>query len=653
MTTAALNVDAIPAMLRARRQWVCWRYEIRPAESKPTKVPINARTGENASSTDPATWSTVAEAVTASPRYDGIGYVFAPDEGMVGVDLDACCDPETGEIAKWALDVLDDTGSYTERSPSGLGLHVLLLGTLPPGGRKRGPLEMYDRGRYFTMTGDRLDLYPPEIRPPALPLDALHAKHFPPAAPARNGHERPIEPVALDDAALLGSARQAANGAKFTQLYDAGDWEGAGYPSHSNADQALANMLAFWTGRDAARMDRLFRGSALLRPKWDERRGDQTYGARTVATAIAWCAETYAPRGAGGAAGPGLAAEEGPPYLEPIAAFLAEPDPPVAMLFPELLPAGVLMLVHGEPRARKSLAAFELALAAATGTAPFGLARFKPAAPIEVLYIQEEDPRALTRPRLRQQVKTRCGAIPPARLHVSVRRGVDLDDPAWIERLIADCTRLGIRLLVLDAARRLSTKADEGPAKVRELIAVVRALVTRGGLTVVVVHHDVKPPAAGQDLRRRSQRASGGDWFAASECPVHVERVNERESLMYPQDYKFAADPAPFTFTCELEGRLITRLVGHDTSTDHAEMAGVRGKLLDWLRTNGPAAKTTMKAAGFGWTTLGALLDGLLRDGLIDAGPGRKKGSQLYFAIPQEPSPASQDGSLVGWNIAH
>jgi hypothetical protein len=127
---------------------------------------------------------------------------------------------------------------------------------------------------------------------------------------------------------------------------------------------------------------------------------------------------------------------------------------------------------------------------------------------------------------------------------VSVRRGVDLDDPVWVERLIADCTRLGMRLLVLDAARRLSTKADEGPAKVRELIAVVRALVTRAGLTVAVVHHDVKPPVAGQDLRRRSQRASGGDWFAASECPVHVERVNERESLV-PRT-TFAADQ-PFT----------------------------------------------------------------------------------------------------------
>jgi hypothetical protein len=340
-----------------------------------------------------------------------------------------------------------------------------------------------------------------------------------------------------------------------------------------------------------------------------------------------------------------VAAGEASAYLEPIAAFLAEPDPPVTMLFPELLPVGVLMLVHGEPRARKSLAAFELALAAATGTAPFGLARFTPAAPVSVLYIQEEDPRALTRSRLRRLVQERCGATPPDTLYVSVRRGVDLDDQVWIERLITDCTRRGVRLLVLDAARRLSTKTDEGPAKVRELIGALRALVTRGGLSVVVVHHDIKPPVTGQDLRRRSQRASGGDWFAGCECPVHVERVNERESLVYPQDYKFAADPAPFTFACQLDGRLIARLIGRDTSTDHAETAGLRGKLVDWLRGAGPSPKTAMKAAGFGWDTLGALLDGLLRDGLLDSAPGRKKGSLLYFVRPSEPSSVSQDGS--------
>src|SRR5262245_15108845 len=143
-----------------------------------------------------------------------------------------------------------------------------------------------------------------------------------------------------------------------------------------------------------------------------------------------------------------------PPYLETISSFLDSPDDPVEVIFPELLPCGTLMLVHGEPRARKSLAAFELALAAATGTAPFGLTRFQPPVAVPVLYVMEEDSRALTKKRVRALVRTRCGDEPPEKtLSVIVRRGVDLDDPFWTERLTEDIRHLGARLVVFDAAR--------------------------------------------------------------------------------------------------------------------------------------------------------------------------------------------------------
>lgn len=321
-----------------------------------------------------------------------------------------------------------------------------------------------------------------------------------------------------------------------------------------------------------------------------------------------------------------------PEYIDPIAAFLAERDPTLDVIFPELLPSGVISLWHGEPRARKSLAVFELALAAATRTAPFGLARFRPPVAVTVLYVQEEDPRSLTRPRLRALVNARCGPDRPEGLYVAVRRGIDLDDPLWVDRLITDLKHLGAKLLVLDAARRLSAKTDEGPAKVRELVAVLRAIVSASGVSIVIVHHDVKPPSNGQDQRRRSQRASGGDWFAASECPVHVERVGVRDSLVFPEDYKFTGDPAPFTFTCQTEDGLITRLIGTDTTTEHAERAGLRGKVVDWLTVHGPASKTAMQKAGLArWEALEPVVSALLKEGKLDAGPGRQKGSHLYF----------------------
>ncbi len=171
-----------------------------------------------------------------------------------------------------------------------------------------------------------------------------------------------------------------------------------------------------------------------------------------------------------------------------------------------------------------------------------------------------------------------------------------------------DFLRLDVKLLVLDAAPRLSTKTDEGPAKVRELVAVLRSIVNATVVTIVIIHHDVKPASNGQDQRRRGQRASGGDWFAACECPVHVEKIGGLESLVFPEDCKFVGDPAPFTFVCKFENGLVTRLVGTDTTTEHAERAGVRGKILDWLRANGPASKTAMQTAGLArWEVLGRL----------------------------------------------
>ena len=211
-------------------------------------------------------------------------------------------------------------------------------------------------------------------------------------------------------------------------------------------------------------------------------------------------------------------------YLEDVAAFLAEEDPPTRWIFPDLLPADVLMLIHGEPRARKSLVGFELALSAATGTAPFGLAAFQPGAPIPVLYVQEEDTRSLTRPRLRRLVHERCGGRMPDTLKVVVRRGVDLDDPAWVTRLTDDVTRLGIRFLVLDAMRRLSIKTDEGPAKVRELIAVLRAIVTTTGVTIAVVHHDIKP----RSTARTCGDAASGPPAVTGSPPANAPSTSSR-----------------------------------------------------------------------------------------------------------------------------
>ena len=100
----------------------------------------------------------------------------------------------------------------------------------------------------------------------------------------------------LTDAQLLAKATGAANGTTFERLWY-GAWDGA-YPSQSEADLALCGILAFWTGRDAQRIDQLFRASGLYRPKWDVKHfaDGRTYGERTVAIAVASGLSVWSPR---------------------------------------------------------------------------------------------------------------------------------------------------------------------------------------------------------------------------------------------------------------------------------------------------------------------------------------------------------------------
>jgi len=120
-------------------------------------------------------------------------------------------------------------------------------------------------------------------------IDAFLGRYFP-EKDSSVPQESAVQPVNLDDDALLQKAFDARNGDAFGRLWS-GDW--GDYPSHSEADLALCSHLAFWTGRDAERANRLFRASGLFRPKWDEKHGKETYGEMTIQRAIEVTTETY------------------------------------------------------------------------------------------------------------------------------------------------------------------------------------------------------------------------------------------------------------------------------------------------------------------------------------------------------------------------
>ncbi|WP_425604351.1 hypothetical protein [Natrinema gelatinilyticum] len=230
-----------------------------------------------------------------------------PSEPHVGLlDFDDIRDPETGDVDDTARDIIERLDSYTEISPSGTGYHVLITGDLPGGRNRRGSVELYDTARFFTVTGDHVDVTPGRVAHRQDALEAIHREYIQEPesdttseidrrGPVAEDASEPTGDIDLDDEELLRKARTASNGAKFDRL-----WNGSisGYDSHSEADMALCCLLAFWTGGARSRIDQLFQQSGLMREKWDEVHyaDGSTYGEKTIEHALQTTSEFYEPQ---------------------------------------------------------------------------------------------------------------------------------------------------------------------------------------------------------------------------------------------------------------------------------------------------------------------------------------------------------------------
>ncbi len=319
----ALPVQAhnVPATLRDIDAWLVWRYEFR--KGKWTKPPSDAKTGFAGKSTDSSTWTTFTDAHDAyrtASKWDGIGFVHTPENNLTALDLDHCRDRRTGVIQPWAARIVEELDSYTEVSPSGTGLRIFCRGRKPDNeeiskggypdheGGQTGKLEMYDGrtkagkpgGRYLTLTGQRLEGAPAEIhdrteqikaiyvrelkeaKPEPPPPDANGRAHSGTTAKAKKRWQFPDGPLTDED--IITIAENGRIDPKLSRLWD-GDTSGHGNDD-SRADAALCEKLLYWIGSaDTSRADKLFRKSKLFRYKWDEDRGNSTYGADTLAFA--------------------------------------------------------------------------------------------------------------------------------------------------------------------------------------------------------------------------------------------------------------------------------------------------------------------------------------------------------------------------------
>lgn len=496
--TLDVHLEQIPVELQTLDRWVLWRWELREdkrGEPKWTKPP-HQPDGRYARSDTPSTWTTFAHAVAAynAGGFDGLGVAMTADDDLAGVDLDHCA--ANGVIDQSALDIAQAINSYTEISPSGTGLRILVHAKLPPSGRKRGDVECYETGRYLTITGHKLEPAPATIEHRQAEIDAFHARHF----PAREKTKAPTNGTSghLTDSEILDLIRGSKQAAKFDALYRGDD--SMHNDDTSVADLALVSQLAFYT-QDEAQLDRIFQGSSRARDKWTTKHASNgsTYGQMTIRRALDQLDETYTPPTEGPELvdAPGTDPQQGTPApeAEPELVFTTLKDlraqiaarGPRRYLLRGIWPTSAYGVHAAEMKAQKSWNMLDLAVAVASGTPWLGHVPVDDPGPV-IIFWGEGDDAGLVR---RIDAIARSRDLDPDELPIVICcRVPHLGQQHHLDLFAAELDKTAARLVILDplylAARgaKSSDLYDMGAH-----LETVQHICQRAHTALVVVTH--------------------------------------------------------------------------------------------------------------------------------------------------------------------
>lgn len=433
----------IPRKLKQCKRWVLWKKV--KGGGKWKKCPCDER-GNAISIFNNKRPLSFNEAIrsfragVARGDVDGIGFVFTED-GFSGVDIDDCID-EHGDISPEALKVIKRFNSYTEISPSGRGIHILVTGTLPEEARngkkylggKCGVYEAYSSGRFFTITGRVVESRKMvRHKPSALSWFWKNKIRGKAAYEFVKTSNQKVVPRTVEE--VLTIMRSAQNSEKSLRLMN-GDT--SGYPSDSEADLAMMCLLAFYCGKDPDLMEQVFNRSKLAcRSKWRNR---EDYRKKTIGKAIELTSEIYNPHEKN---------EHNELTVYSAAKLAKENIQEIRWVIPDLLPAGMAILA-AKPKKGKSWMCLKIAIACAQGGKVFG----KRVNRSDVLYVALEDGKV----RIRQRLLKLCGedhGVPGNLLiadHSQLNAFCGANKEAWL-RFLDSHKR--VKLIVIDTIGRI------------------------------------------------------------------------------------------------------------------------------------------------------------------------------------------------------
>lgn len=522
-------IENIPDDLKSRNQFVVWKVENR--DGKPTKVPYDAKTGNRAAVDNPETWCDfeTALAVAQSGEVAGVGFMLSAEDPFGFIDLDdpwktdangayVHADPQAEFDRQENIAATFD--SYTEKSPSGKGAHVIVRTPGVLNGRRRNGVELYTSARFMTMTGDVITAAPINERGELFHI--LWAELGGKAATF--DAKQHYQPATETDETIYNRAANASNGDKFVKLWNGDASDLTGDKSGSAIDQALVNMLAFYS-KDQSQIERMWKACPQGQRDKTQKRAD--YRRSTIERAFDRAVSTLdfshlfkAPT------------DELPVVMA--SALHGKPVAPRKWLVDQLIPAGTVTLFSGDGGTGKSLAALQLAVGTVLGRAWFGVAVQQPGG---ALFLTAEDDIDEVHRRLADIAATEHVPLSALdTLAISSLAGLDalmavpgqggrvLEPTAVYGALCAYVEKHRPSAIVLDTLANLFGGDEVNRAQVRQFVTMLTAIAIDFGTTVVLLSH---PSVAG--MSSNSGISGSTAWNNSVRSRLYMRRDDQSD----------------------------------------------------------------------------------------------------------------------------
>ena len=487
------NLSAVPDDLRRVDRWVCYRTRPKPS-GKLDKIPMQA-CGAEARTNDPSTWTTfdaATAAAQASASLAGVGFVFHGD-GIVGIDLDDAVGDD-GLLEGWAVEIVDVLDSYTEWSPSGKGVHIYVRANLPQCARKRGKVEVYGSGRFFTVTGNAVDGSRLEVREAQAAINQVCERYLGWERPDKAKRQKPRGQALADDRTMARALVPLLSAARSDDYHA---WIRVGMALKAIGDDLFDLWEQF--SRLSPKYDRelCIRRWQGFKPRvakasWIVAQAREDAGVERVRQALS---ESFPPERAermAQACATAECEEEAEATVEISTIDLASITPGrVEWLWKPYIPRGMVSMVVGHPGVGKSTMLIDLAARVSTvGKMPDGQPIERCRVGIGML---EDDLRRVTLPRL-------IAAGADLKRLVALN-GVDAPDGStWGIKLPNDAGKLeklikreGLGLLIMDPITAyMGSRDSNSQQEVRDSIQPLSGIAERTGCAIMLSNHTSK-----------------------------------------------------------------------------------------------------------------------------------------------------------------